>query len=223
MPRLFDITGMRFGKLTAIERISNDRRSVWRFACDCGGERVTMAQTVKCGDVAGCAECGSRARKEKLTKHGGASKAGKRNRLYVCWVSMRARCYTPTIPNYANYGARGIAVCDEWADFAAFSEWANANGYRDDLTIDRVDVEGDYSPGNCRWVTHTEQAQNKRQSRWVEYQGETMNLMQLAKRTGISWHTLRGRLNAGLSVDEAVNHPKRGYLPTRSNYGGVRA
>lgn len=147
----------------------------------------------------------------------------RRDRLYNAWNNIRSRCNTPTNPRFHVYGGRGIKICAEWDDFAAFRDLALSNGYADDLSIDRIDNDGDYEPSNCRWATAAEQAQNKQQTRWIEYQGERMNLMQLAKRTGISWFTLRGRLDAGLTPDEAVNHPLRGYLPTRRNYASLRS
>jgi hypothetical protein len=220
---LFDITGMRFGKLVAVEKVSTSGRALWRFACDCGGERVGMAQTAKAGQLKYCPECREIERGKSISTHGATSRFKPRVKLYDIWNAMRSRCLTPTAQRYASYGGRGIGICAEWGQYPAFEQWALANGYRAGLSIDRIDNDGPYSPANCRWATHAEQAQNKQQTRWVEYQGEIMNLMQLAKLTGISWFTLRGRLDAGLTADEAVNHPLRGHLPGRRNYRGVRA
>lgn len=134
-------------------------------------------------------------------------KHGKRNtRIYTIWKSMRQRCYNPNTNRYHLYGARGITVCEEWnKSFKAFYEWAMANGYADDLTIDRIDVNGNYEPSNCRWATYKEQANNTSKSTHITYNGETHTIAEWADIIGVKMQTLWARLNIyGWSVEDAL-------------------
>ena len=130
---------------------------------------------------------------------------GKRHsRIYNIWRSMRQRCTNPNCINYKNYGGKGICVCNEWNDFTNFYTWAMANGYKDDLTIDRVDVNGNYEPSNCRWISYKQQANNKTNNRLIEFQGESRTLGEWASITGIKLGTIWNRLNLGWSVERAL-------------------
>ena len=122
---------------------------------------------------------------------------------------MKERCYYTKHKHYSDYGGRGISICDEWMDYTCFAKWAFRNGYSDNLTIDRIDVNGDYEPSNCRWIPMKEQQNNKRNNRIIEYKGKRYTLTQLAEKIGINKTTLRERLNAGWSVDDAVERPVR--------------
>lgn len=117
-----------------------------------------------------------------------------KSRLYNVWKTMRRRCNSPTANKYKNYGGRGIKVCNEWQEFPLFYEWAMANGYADNLTIDRIDNDGDYCPENCRWATNKEQARNRRSNHLITYQGETHTLIEWSEITGIPRHKLSDRL-----------------------------
>ena len=177
MPPLMDITGQRFGRLVVIKRNGyRARRTAWLCKCDCG-KYVTATQnclargrTKSCGCLndelrAQRASKAGKARGKQLTKHGHASE-----RLYGVWKSMRGRCNTSTDSDYKDYGGRGIKICAEWDDYTVFREWALANGYDPNApfgitTIDRIDVNGDYCPSNCRFVDLKQQAQNRRPRR----------------------------------------------------------
>ena len=135
----------------------------------------------------------------------------KGTRLYRIYYNILARCYNPNVRSYANYGARGIAMCSEWLEsFALFKEWSIANGYSDLLTIDRIDVNGDYSPENCRWVTSHEQCLNRRNNHYITIGGETKPLDEWSKSYGLNPKTVRSRLNLGWDVISALNTPARG-------------
>ena len=130
-----------------------------------------------------------------------------KTKIWKTWRAMRERCYVPCVGGYKNYGGRGIKVCDEWnASFENFMEWAYANGYKENLSLDRIDVNGNYEPNNCRWVTFLEQANNKRTSHFLEYNGEIKTITEWSRITGINKNTLLSRVTKyGWSVERALN------------------
>lgn len=122
---------------------------------------------------------------------------------------MKTRCHTPTAWEYKNYGARGIIICDEWRnDFKAFYDWSMSHGYTDELTIDRIDNNGNYYPENCRWVTRTIQNRNQRNSRYLTFKGQTKHLFDWADELGINRNTLASRLHKGWSIERALTNKK---------------
>lgn len=128
-------------------------------------------------------------------------------RIYFCWQSMKDRCYNPNNKNYKNYGGRGIKVCDEWKDFVVFEKWAKDNDYNDKLTIDRIDVNGNYEPSNCRWVDMITQENNKTNNRFITYNNETHTLMEWSKILNCNYNSLRTRLERNWSIERAFNVP----------------
>ena len=130
-------------------------------------------------------------------------------RLWKIWASMHERCELESHVHYRNYGGRGICVCEEWSDYLPFAKWARANGYAENLSIDRINIDGNYEPSNCRWVTMKEQQNNKRNNHIIEYNGKRYTLTQLAEMVGIGKTTLRERLKMGWSVEDAVEKPIR--------------
>lgn len=132
----------------------------------------------------------------------------KGTRLYRIYNAMKSRCYNPNIPSFKYYGGRGITVCNEWLnDFSTFKEWALNNGYNDNLTIERLDVNGNYEPSNCIWATYKVQANNMRSNRLITINGVTKNLTEWSEYYGINVKTVRDRLKRGWDIISALETP----------------
>lgn len=161
-----DISGCRFGRLLVLSYSHTDkeRKAHWLCQCDCGAQHTTGGKSLRNGSTQSCGCLQVEKSKKANTTHGQA-----RSRLHRIWCAMKGRTTNPTHSRFSYYGARGIKVCTEWLDdFAVFREWALSNGYKSNLTIERVDVNGNYIPENCSWVTIEEQQRNKRNN--LKYQ-----------------------------------------------------
>lgn len=193
-----DLTGKQIGSWSVIEYVRPKR---WRCICVCGREKLVLGQSLRNGISRSCVSCAN-AGKTRTHGHSGT-------RIYGILQGMIGRCYNPKHSSFHNYGARGIKVCDEWINsHGTFKEWAHANGYTETLTIERVDYNGDYCPSNCKWIPLSQQNRNKRDSFFVEINGERRLGIDVAKEHGMSPATLYHRVKSRcLSVDEALALP----------------
>lgn len=172
--------------------------------CDCGAIRIVFANSLKSGKSKSCG-CYGTERHTEVCENNFKTHGDSKSRLYKIYCGIKKRCYNPHAYNYKNYGARGIAMCDEWLnDWITFKDWSLKNGYNDSLTIDRIDVNGNYSPLNCRWVTCVAQANNKRTSRRVTYQGETHTLAEWARILDIPYKMLHKKIQRGMTLSEII-------------------
>lgn len=198
-----DLTGIKFGSLTPIRRASEiNSRTTWLCKCDCGNTTYADVYSLMNGTKKSCG-CIPRAKNIRI-KHNRSH-----HPLYACYYRMRHRCENPADKSYERYGGRGIKVCDEWKnDITAFINWGLANGYKEGLSIDRIDNDGDYSPENCRWANPTQQSNNRSTNAYVTYNGETHTYAEWSRITGIKQLTIRHRIeDLHWSVEDALTVP----------------
>lgn len=201
---LKDYTGQRFGRLTAqlmVERGDRpENNHLWRFACDCGRVVDARIKNVRSGHTQSCGCLHAELMAQRNTTHG-LSRAKRRE--YRSWKDMRARCRNPNDSDYKDYGGRGISVCDRWEDFENF--YADMGDRPNGMTLDRIEVNGNYEPSNCRWAPHKVQANNKRSNHLIELNGETRTLQAWCDKLGIEPSKVRYRLKAGCTPDQAFS------------------
>lgn len=218
-----DNIGKKYGSLTVvgIEHCTSGNGHtmyMWRCRCDCGNEKLVTPSVLKrhpqefCGRDCKNKQATRVKNVENKTRHGGS-----KTRLYRIYHGMKDRCTNENTSYYRYYGARGISVCDEWCnDYIAFRDWALANGYTDELTIDRIDCNGDYCPDNCRWVTMKVQQNNRTNNHLISYNGETHTISEWSEITGIRVGVINNRLKCGRSSGEALGKEritKKGSTP----------
>lgn len=212
------IIGNRYGKLTVVEELHDGKRITRKCLCDCGNYVFTSKYKLENGMKKSCKYCSYEEIRLKNTTHGMSS-----TRLFRIYGKMIRRCYVPEEPAYKYYGERGIAICDEWKnDRTKFFEWALNNGYKDDLTIDRINVHGNYEPSNCRWVTQKEQALNRTNNVLITFNGKTKTLHEWAEEKNMNRATLLNRLKRW-SIEDALTKPickeRRNHLTKRLSGG----
>ncbi|MGX8701543.1 hypothetical protein [Caproiciproducens sp.] len=188
------LLGKTFGRLTVIDRANNDKRgkAQWICQCECGNIKTILADSLTSGKTKSCG-----CFRKETAPHNNSPKHGmSRTRLWTIWCAMKSRCYNRKNVAYKDYGGRGITVCNEWLhDFHCFQIWAFRNGYLDNLTIDRIDCNGNYEPQNCKWSTYEEQENNRRNTIYLTIYGQTLPVSEWARKVGISAATLRWRIS----------------------------
>lgn len=210
-----DIVGHIYGNVTVLS-FNRREKNNWYYNCRCnlcGREFITRKYSLTSGHTKSCGCV-----RTKWMQSGNINKKHGlyEDRAYWVWAKVKSRCYNPKCREYKNYGGRGIKMCDEWLDPKNFVEWAYANGYDKDApkgqcTLDRIDVNKDYEPSNCRFITNQEQQNNRRDCKKFEYNGEIHTMAEWARIFGIPYNTMRQILESGKSLDYINN----GYKPRK--------
>ena len=202
--KMHDLTGKKFGNLLVIGvyKVTKRRRLWWLVECQCGsgycfavdGRNLTRGINIS------CPYCKSEVASEIRKVHGDSH-----TRLYYIWNGMIQRCEKQYSPSYNNYGARGITVCKEWHDYIAFRDWSINHGYANNLSIDRIDYNGNYCPENCRWADDETQSNNRRTNIYLTAFGKTMTIAQWSRYTGINKASIEYRYQSKyFNTDEEI-------------------
>lgn len=212
--------GKKFNRLTIEEFVKEEKRPYknaggydyyYKCKCDCENYIITTLKELRREHKKSCGCLKSENSKNMImkfciTKNG--ETVGKYKRLYHIWNGMKERCYNQNCKEYKYYGKNGISICEDWKDYESFKIWSLDNGYNDLLTIDRIDVNGNYEPSNCRWVTMKEQCNNKSTNKYIEYQGKTQTLAQWCEELDLNYDRVLARLNrCNWTVEQAFELP----------------
>jgi len=199
-----DITGEKFGSLTVLKYVGNSpgkaKIALWLCRCDCGVEKTFYGTVLRSGGTSSCG-CESSEKISQARKSHGMSKSA----TFNTWKAMKGRCLNPSNPDFHLYGARGVTVCDRWVD--SFTAFVEDMGIRPDgMSLDRIDPNKDYEKDNCRWASSFDQANNKRNSRFVEFEGRKITIAQLAKMIGVKYRYLYNKIDKYEgSIDEFID------------------
>jgi hypothetical protein len=202
------MAGQHFGRLTVIDLNSGGKNASWNCICDCGNHITVSRPNLINGHVRSCGCLYEESRADCHKTHGLTYTNKRLRRIYD---GMKSRCTNPNASRYERYGGRGITVCNEWVDdYAAFYGWAMANGYRDDLTIDRKDNDGNYEPSNCRWSDKKIQNRNSTNCRYLTVNGVTKTVAEWAEETGLHKMVITYRINHGWTPEKVIKAHKWG-------------
>lgn len=208
MGKMKDLTGRQFGRLTAIERMPPHGKNgayMWACKCECGGTAIVRGSDLVNGHTM---SCGCYRQLQRAIPNN-------QLRLHRIWSSMKQRCTNPKTKDYRYYGERGIRVCEEWEDFEAFYYWAIANGYKDGLTIERRDNDGNYCPENCEWIEKAAQQRNTRKTKRYMIYGKPFTLAELCRIYGQPRSTVESRMKKGIPLDRALKQDRRYGMNTK--------
>lgn len=202
-----DLTGQKFNMLTVKSfAFIRDSHAYWNCVCDCGKTSVVNGSSLIRNKTKSCGCLGPALSSIRNATQNGASKT----RLYKLFYGIRDRCYNKNGKDYKNYGGRGIKICDKWLqDPNEFIRWANNNGYKKGLSIDRINVNGNYEPSNCRWVSAKKQANNRRSNLVITFEGKTMTASEWCALKGWNRHVIPERLKKGWSLEKTMTTPLR--------------
>ena len=210
--------GKRYGRLVVIAQAGSDNGRLWACKCDCGNETIAKTGHLNAGQVRSCGCLAV----EAAQRTGWAGKGRRkrdwlpenlRQKLKDTYRNMLGRCYDKQNVRWAQYGGRGIVVCPEWLGLSgrdAFYRWAVGNGCEQRLQIDRIDVDGNYEPSNCRWVTPKTQANNTTRNRFIEWNGARRTISEWADCLGLSYVAMQHRLDRGWTMERIASQPQRG-------------
>ena len=193
-----------FHNLTIISReYKPDKKGTyWKCVCKCGEVVIVDASDLRKGNTKSCGCLKRKNSSDRWLKHGCS-----KEKLYNVWKGMRKRCNSPNNHNYKYYGERNISICDEWDDYLVFKKWAEAFGYKDGLSIERIDVNGNYCPENCMWADWVTQENNRRNNKVLELNGKKQTMAEWAREYNIRYSLLKSRIYAGWSLGKALSAP----------------
>jgi hypothetical protein len=196
-----DLTNKKFGKLKVIEKVPEKNKGyiIWKCQCDCGNISYVRTIPLIDGKIKQCSSCSHK-------KHEMCD-----TRIYYIWEGLKGRCLNPKNKDYKSYGKKGIKVCIEWMNFINFYNWAINNEYSDNLQIDRINVNGNYEPSNCRWVTSTIQNNNKNNNVLITIDGITKNAKAWELTSGIKEGTILSRYRKGWTGKDLIGKPYSKY------------
>ena len=223
MGRFIDLTNKRFSRLIVLKKYGHNKYNqiTWLCKCDCGNLIIVSGNSLTRNNTR---SCGCLYQDYLHNPRPNTQKHGKSNsRLYHIWRDMKLRCYNEKQIGYKNYGARGIKVCDEWLNktdgFVNFYKWSINNGYKENLTLDRINNDGNYEPTNCKWSTTMEQANNTRSNRFITYKNKTKTIAEWSRELNIPHYLIRNRLNMGWAVENIFERKvgKNGRRGKRTN------
>lgn len=206
-----DLSGKRFGKLTVVELSHRSSgKAIWKCLCDCGSTSLAQGYNLTIGHTSSCG-CQKFESNKAIVTHGKSS-----TKSHAVWRRMRQRCTNPRDVGYKDYGGRGIVICDRWDSFESF--YLDMGDPPEGMTIDRIDVNGNYEPGNCRWADDAEQSNNRRCVTKIEKFGRKQTISEWSKELGLSRSTIVRRMEHGWPMDRVLDPPviQRPYLRTRA-------
>lgn len=203
MGKIKDLKGQKFNRLTviSISGRTKDNSVTWLCKCDCGKEVIVVGQNLSNGNSKSCG-CFHNEITSKINKTHGKTKT----HIYKVWLGIKRRCTYPNDISYGNYGGRGIKICDRWLTFELFYEDMHAT-FKKGLSIDRIDVNGNYELSNCKWATNTDQANNKRSNVFATVNGVTDTITNLSRLYNISDRTVFSRIYTGWPIEKAITTP----------------
>jgi len=202
-PRFHNLLGRRFGRLTVTDYVADSK---WQCVCDCGISVTVTSESLPSGHTKSCG-CFSRDNTIARSTIHNHNRRGKRSPEYRAWAAMVRRCTNQKADNYERYGGKGVSVCDRWLDFQNFLADMGAKPTAKH-SIDRIDSSGNYEPENCRWATASQQCRNKRNNKFVTYNGETLCVTDWERKLGLTRSTIQSRLRSGWSIEEALTTPQ---------------
>lgn len=209
-----DLTNKRFNKLIVISYYGiKYGTTYWNCRCDCGKTTIAQSSKLKSGKIKSCGCYNNMLRKQFAKNHHihtkyNSPKGFAEHPISNSYYNMISRCYNKKNLNYRLYGERGIKVCEEWLnDASAFFEWSLNNGWKPGLSIDRINVDGNYEPSNCRWSDDKTQSNNRRTNIFLTFNNQTKTITQWAETLGINKRTLNNRINRGWDIQRALTTP----------------
>ena len=200
-----DLSGKSFANLKVLKIAQDEKykKKKWLCQCKCGELIIVESNNLISGHTKSCKKCSIKNKSEKSKIHGMTN-----TKLYGVWNGMINRCENPNTTAYKDYGKKGISVCEEWHNASIFFEWAIKNGYKEGLQIDRINTQGNYCAENCRWVDRIQNANNKTNNKYIEYNGETKTMAEWARYFGVNYKNLSRNLKKGYSLIQAIERDK---------------